>query len=97
MKSILYKNDSGDLVYMNNIGESWILTEARDFFEHKTYDIVVAFKMCEETDSDFCGWFDPDTPPVWFCGASFVDPHLECGNTELLECCHNYLDKKENA
>lgn len=86
----IYKTDEGDLVYRNNIGSDFILTEActpGSPKDRRTYDLIVAMKV--DPYSDFV--FDAKASPKWFAGASYV----QFGDDEnLLYACQTYLDEQ---
>ena len=100
-KGTIYKTIDDDLVYVNNMGEEYLLTESVSPLGNGTYDLIVAFKLNDNTepsewDDTFLD-FDLAAAPIWFCGASFVRSFLNGKTDSLIKDCHDYLDKKDEV
>lgn len=93
-KSYIYKTIGNDLVYVNNIGNEYLLTEAVSPFGDGTYDIIVAFPMDKSVGDLEFGLFDAVDDPKWFCGACYVKDYMSGKSKELLKACQDYLDEE---
>jgi hypothetical protein len=93
-KSYIYKTIGNDLVYVNNIGNEYLLTEAVSPFGDGTYDIIVAFPMDKSVGDLEFGLFDAVDDPKWFAGACYVKDYMSGKSKELLKACHDYLDEE---
>lgn len=96
-KQYIYKDIlTNDLIFVNNVGDEFILTEAVSPLGDGTYDIIVAFPKSEEED----GIFNMERDPRWWCGASEIDDFLKGKSNNLLDNCRDYCNvltlKKEN-
>ena len=88
--SFLYKSiPYGDIFYVNNKGEEFLITEAVSPVGDGTYDFCVAFKVISHDD------IPQYENPVYFCGISFLADYLKGDSEEFLNCCKAYLDSKE--
>jgi len=89
----LFISDENDMVYRNNKGKDFILTEAMDPRpspgRRGTYDIIVAMPYIN--GSDF-GW-DCEASTKWFAGAYMVEDFCNGKPDELLYACHQFLDE----
>lgn len=93
-KSYIYKTIGNDLVYVNNIGNEYLLTEAVSPLGDGTYDIIVAFPKRECGDDEDILFNAECVNLKWFAGACYVKDYMRGKSKELLKACHDYLDEE---
>ena len=87
----IYKDLGDDIIYVNNVGEEFLLTEAQSPIKNMTYDIIVAFKIVDDSKG-FCEYADD---LIWFYGASdLYCNYLKGKDSDFLDTCKTFLDKK---
>jgi hypothetical protein len=97
----IYKTTSDDLIYVNNIGVHYLLTEAVSPLCVGSYDWIVAMKLNDkpwhedEEDNFPMSYLDVYTDAKWFCGASFAEGKTEHEKEFFLETLKGSLDSKE--
>lgn len=92
---IIYKSEYDDILYRNNVGDVYMLTEAVHPANNASYDIIVAFKLASETPTEDCEFFDLSADPVWFFGAFCeLKAYFQGEADSLLGVCHDFLDEK---
>ena len=103
MNSTIIKEDDGNVIYINNVGERFALAEAvtpiGPMRSKRTHDIIVCFKLKDHGDYEFA---DSDAPVKWFMGATFIDDYFDVNSSchamavsDLLESCKYNLDVGE--
>ena len=100
MNGTIIKDADNSVIYINNIGERFMLTEAMSPLgparAKESYDIVVGFKLRAYDGYEFA---DCDAPIKWFMGAGFIDDYFDANSSchdlaaaDLLESCRNNFD-----
>lgn len=83
--------EHGDIVYFNNKGKPFLLTEAVNPRTPGTYDIIVAFSGQIDENGYFC-WNSTDV--VWWFGAFDLSYYFKDSSEDsILRDCADYLDE----
>lgn len=83
---------TGDVVYYNNHGKPFLLTEAKSPIGKETYDIIVAFPgRVDEVSGYFC-WVSDAV--VWWFGAFCLKYYFSDFDDSILKDCADYLDER---
>ena len=96
-KSYIYKTIDNDLIYVNNVGNEYLLTEAVSPLGDGTYDIITAFPKRECGDDEDILFNAECVDLKWFCGACYVKDYMSGKSKELLKACREFLDEEPKS
>lgn len=82
---------TGDVVYYNNHGKPFLLSEAKSPIGKETYDIIVAFPGEVDEENDCFRWVSTDV--VWWFGAFVLRYYFSDADDSILKDCADFLDE----